>query len=144
MCGHILSQHHRRPFVSLCDILSSIYNWAKEGRVHNNMNIYTLSHVSTPLWVLHYFSFALSSLWSLQFFEFVIPPFCISEKLTNIHIQMLSLLMSIYPIILVIITCILMELHVHARNYRIIQTMWKPFSIIIKKKPTLQQWLGMQ
>ena len=81
--------------------------------------------------MLHYFSMALSSLWSLQFFEFVIPPFCISEKLTNIHIQMLSLVSSIYPIVLVIITCILMELH--ARNYRIIHTVWKPFSIILNK-----------
>ena len=92
---------------------------------------YTLSHVSTPLRVLLYISMALSGLWSLQFFEFVIPPFCISEKLTNIHIHMLSLVSSIYPIVLVIITCILMELH--ARNYRIIHMVWKPFSIILNK-----------
>ena len=63
--------------------------------------------------------------------EFVIPPFCISEKLTNIHIQMLTLVSSMYPIVLVIITCILIELH--ARNYRIIHMVWKPFSIILNK-----------
>ena len=92
---------------------------------------YTLSHVSTPLQMLLYFSMVLSGLWIPQFFKFVIPPFCISEKLTNIHIQMLSLVTSIYPIILVIITCILMELH--ARNCRIIHMIWKPFSIVLNK-----------
>ena len=92
---------------------------------------YTLSHVSTPLRVLHYFSVTMAGLWSLQFLEFVIPPFCISEKLANIHIQMLSLVTSIYLIILVLITCILMELH--ARNYRIIHMICKPFAIILNK-----------
>ena len=92
---------------------------------------YTLSHVSTPLRVLLYISMALSGLWILQFFQFVIPPFCISEKLTNIHIQMLTLVSSIYPIVLVIITCILMELH--ARNYKIVHMVWKPFSILLNK-----------
>ena len=81
--------------------------------------------------MLLYFSMALSGLWILQFLKFAIPPFCISEKLTNIHIHMLSLVTSIYPIVLVIITCILMELH--ARNYRIIHMVWKPFSIILDK-----------
>ena len=92
---------------------------------------YTISHVSVPLRVLFYSSLTLSGLWSLQFFRFVIPPFCISEKLTGIQVQMLSLVTSIYPIVLVVITCILMELH--ARNYRLIHIVWKPFSTILNK-----------
>ena len=92
---------------------------------------YIVSHVCTPLQMLLYFSMVMSGLWTLQFLKFVIPPFCISEKLTNSHIQMLSLVTSIYPIVLVIITCILMELH--ARNYRIIYVIRKPFSIILNK-----------
>ena len=79
---------------------------------------YIVSHVSAPLRILFYSSLTLSGSWILQFGRFVIPPFCISRKLTNIHIQMLSLVTAIYPIALFIITCILMELH--ARNYRII------------------------
>ena len=92
---------------------------------------YILSHVSAPLQILAKCSMVLSGFWTLQYFKFVIPPFCISEKLTSIHIPILSLVTSIYPIVLVIITCILMELH--ARNYRIIHMIWKPFSIILKK-----------
>ena len=59
------------------------------------------------------------------------PPFCISDKLTGIHIEMLALMKNVYIIVLVIITCILMELH--ARNYRIIHILCKPFNLILNK-----------
>ena len=93
--------------------------------------MYIVSHVSVPLQTLFYSSVTLSGLWSLQIFRFVIPPFCISENLTTIHVQMLNLVTSIYPIVLVVVTCILMELH--ARNCRLIHIVWKPFSITLDK-----------
>ena len=92
---------------------------------------YILSHVSPPLKLLFYSSLIVSSAWILQFWTFVIPPFCISENLTSIHIELLSLVPTVYPIVLVIITCILMELH--ARNYRVIHMIWKPFGIFLTK-----------
>ena len=92
---------------------------------------YIVSHVSTRLRIVIYSSLTLSGIWALQYFKLVIPPFCISSKLTGIHIQMLNLVTAIYPVLLVIIICILMELH--ARNYRIIQILWKPFSSLINK-----------
>ena len=73
----------------------------------------------------------MSQFWCLQFFKAIIPPFCISEKLTGIHVHMLNLLPAIYPLVLVIISCILMELH--ARNYRTVAILWKPFNIILSK-----------
>ena len=87
---------------------------------------YLLSHVSTTPWIM-----TLSGLWDLQFFKWVIPPFCISSKLTGIHIQMLNLVTDIYPVLLLILTGTLMELH--AKNYRIIHILWKPFSILVNK-----------
>ena len=44
---------------------------------------------------------------------------------------MLNLVPAIYPLVLVIISCILMELH--ARNYTIVGILWKPFKIILNK-----------
>ena len=44
---------------------------------------------------------------------------------------MLSFIAAIYPLVLVIISCILMELH--ARNYRPVGILWKPFNIILSK-----------
>ena len=87
---------------------------------------YIVSHVPTAVWIL-----TLCGIWDLQFFKLVISPFCISSKLTGIDIQMLNLVTAIYPVLLVIITWILMELH--ARNYRIIHILWKPFSIVVNK-----------
>ena len=69
--------------------------------------------------------------WSLHFLKAIIPPFCISEKLTGIHVNMLNLVPAIYPLVLVIISCILMELH--ATNYRIVEILLKPFKIIFSK-----------
>ena len=79
-------------------------------------------------------SSVLSQFWSLEYLLPVIPPFCISDKLTGIHIQLLGLLPAVYPLVLVTITCILMELH--ARNCRIIHILWKPFSVVLSKTNT--------
>ena len=92
---------------------------------------YLQHHVSLSLKVLSDLSMTVSQFWSLQFLKVIIPPFCISEKLTGIHVNMLDLVPAIYPLVLVIISCILMELH--ARNYRIVGILWKPFKIILSK-----------
>ena len=96
----------------------------------NNSQIcaYILSHVSSALQFLFHSSLALCHFWSLSF---TVTSFCISEHLTGVHIQMLTHLSGTYPIVLVIITCILMELH--ARNYRIIRILWKPLGNILDK-----------
>ena len=92
---------------------------------------FILYHVTSFLRVLLDLSLIVSQFWSLQFLKAIIPPFCISEKLTGIHVNMLNLVTAIYPLVLVIISCILMELH--ARNYRIVGILWKPFNIILSK-----------
>ena len=84
---------------------------------------YILSHVSTLLQIVLYSSLTLSSFWDLQFYRFIIPPFCISSKITGIHIQMIT----ICPVLLVILMTL------HGRNYRIIHIIWKPFSILVNK-----------
>ena len=92
---------------------------------------YILHHVSSFLKVLCDLSLTLSQFWNLQFLKAIIPPFCISEKLTGIHVNMLNLVPATYPLVLVIISCILIELQ--ARKYRIVGILWKPFNIILSK-----------
>ena len=89
------------------------------------------SHLSAFFKLLLYVSMTVSDLWSMNIFETIMPPFCISDKITVIHIEMLALMKNVYTIVLVIITCILMELH--ARNYRIIHILCKPFNLILNK-----------
>ena len=109
-------------YVLFCQIYA--FTLQKESYVYK----YILSHVSRPLHMLFYSSLILCSSWILQFFTFIIPPFCISKSLTSVHIELLSLVPAVYPLVLVIITCILMELH--ARNCGIIHMMWKPFGLL--------------
>ena len=92
---------------------------------------YLQHHVSLTLKVLFDLSMTVSQFWSLQFLKVIIPPFCMSEKLTGIHVHMLNLVPAIYPLVLVIISCILMELH--AKNHTIVGILLKPFKIILSK-----------
>ena len=83
--------------------------------------IYTIHHVSVQLSFLYnvppvlailgHLSLALSGIWNLDFFRFTIPPFCISEKLTEIHLQMLGFVSSFYPLFLVIVSYSVIELN---------------------------------
>ena len=59
------------------------------------------------------------------------PTFCISSRLTDIHVQLLSLVSVTYPVVLVFLTCILIELH--SRNNWLVCNAWKPFRFIFKK-----------
>ena len=103
------------------------------GFTQQNISAYTYiqSHTSQSLQTLCDLSLTLSGLWSLQYFRVVMPSFCISSKLTQVHIHMLRMAISLYPILLVILTCFLIALH--GMNCRIIHIIWKPFSIILKK-----------
>ena len=92
---------------------------------------YIQSNVSLSLRALLLVSVTVSQFWNLQFFWAIIPPFCISEKLNSIDVHMLNFIPAIYPFVLFVTSCILMELH--ARNYRIVGILWKPFRIILSK-----------
>ena len=92
---------------------------------------YMQAHVSMHLQVMFKFSLAIYQILSLDFVLPVIPPFCVSQRLSELHIQLLRFLPATFPILLVIIIFVIMELH--ARNFRVIHTLWKPFSIILDK-----------
>ena len=88
------------------------------------------NHASEYIKVLFKTSQTLSELWSLLFFKSLIPPFCISEKLSIVHVQLLTIVPAIYVVVLVITIWVLMDLH--ARNYKVIHFLWKPFSRFLK------------
>ena len=95
------------------------------------MYAYMESNLSLSVKILIKSAVTLSQFWCLQFFNTIIPPFCISEKLTSVHVLLLDFIPAVNSFALVIITCILMELY--ARNYRIVRVLWKPFKIILSK-----------
>ena len=89
------------------------------------------SHVPLPLATFARISMVLADIWNLHFFKFVLPSFCLSDRLTGIHVHMLSLFAAVYPVLLMATAYIAIELH--ARDYRVIQFLWKPFGICFTK-----------
>ena len=90
-----------------------------------NMDPYTHIQTSKPL---HNFTVILLTLFgvmNLDFFTYVIPPFCISNKLTTMQSLSLKYIEAFYPILLIIVlyTCI----QLHARGCRILIWLCKPF-----------------
>ena len=69
--------------------------------------------------------FTCYGIWNLEFFRHVVPPFCVSENIRNIHALMLQYISAIYPLCLIAITYACIKLH--DRNFRPIVWLWKPF-----------------
>ena len=62
---------------------------------------------------------------NLDFFHYVMPTFCVSDKLKPIHITLLGYTSVFYPLLLIVLTWICIELH--GRNIEPFVLLWKPF-----------------
>ena len=64
-------------------------------------------------------------IWNLHFFRYLLPPFCISSKLKPIHLVFVSYISVFYPLCLIAITWLCIELH--GCNFRRLVLMCRPF-----------------
>ena len=69
--------------------------------------------------------FTLYGMLNLDFFHHVVPPFCVSNQIKFIHIAFLGYISAFYPIFLIILTWVCVELH--GRNFRLLVWLWRPF-----------------
>ena len=101
--------------------------------VQSDMNIHDSiqSNLSLPLVIFARISMVLADIWNLHFFKFVLPSFCLSDRITGIHVHLLSLFTAVYPILLMATAYIAIELH--ARDNRVVHFLWKPFGICFAK-----------
>ena len=72
--------------------------------------LYPSIFAKLPIAVLGHAGLALSGIWNLEFFKLIMPSFCISERLTNLHLQMLGFCTAFYPLFLVIVSYIAIEM----------------------------------
>ena len=84
-----------------------------------------LKHNMQSLSLLIHVDRVLTGIWNLDFFRYLLPPFCVSSHLSNIQALNLEYILIIYPFLLIIFTSLCIELH--ARNFRPIVLLWKPF-----------------
>ena len=66
-------------------------------------------------------------IWNLGLFNFIDKPtkFCVHSHLNHLHFYFLTCVTSIYVLLLIVVTYVLIELH--ARNCRLIVRLWRPF-----------------
>ena len=67
----------------------------------------------------------LNAIWSFDPLYFISPALCLSPQIEDIYIPYIDTLATLYPILLLMLTYVLIELH--ARDIRLIVTLWKPF-----------------
>ena len=65
-------------------------------------------------------------IWNLDFFRYITPPFCVSPNIKPIHITFLYYISAIYPLCLIAITWICIELH--SRNFKPVAWIWNKFN----------------
>ena len=64
-------------------------------------------------------------IWNLDFIRYVLPPFCVNPKLQPFHIELLNYISVIYPLLLIFLTWVCVELH--GSNFRPVVLFWRPF-----------------
>ena len=70
--------------------------------------------------------FTLYGIFNLDFLCYnILPPFCISSQIKPIHIAFLGYVSVLYPIVLIFLTWLCVELHGY--NFRPIIWLWRPF-----------------
>lgn len=79
----------------------------------------------------------LSNIWNLDFTTFVafLPPICLSDKLTNMHVVLLKYLSALYPLLLVLLTYAIVQLH--ARGNRVLVCLGRPVKLCCRRTKTL-------
>ena len=80
--------------------------------------VYRLKYVRVVIILLY-------GMWNLDFFKYILPPFCLSSHLKQTHIVLFGYISVVYPLCLIIITLLGIELH--GRNFRPIVRLWRPF-----------------
>ena len=70
-------------------------------------------------------TWTVNAAWNLDLFRYIIPSFCLEEWFTTIDAILLELIAALYPLLLIFLTFVLIEMHAH--NIRVIVFLWKPF-----------------
>ena len=78
-----------------------------------------------PIVILYRVMAALYGFWNLDFFRTLYPLFCLHPNMSTLQVLALDYIIAAYPLLLILITYILVELH--GRNCKIVVWLWKPF-----------------
>ena len=91
----------------------------------NTISVYKILMSYEANNTLYHFTMTVLDIWNLDALRHLIPLFCVSSSLSNFQVQLIRLTSAVYPLVLVVVSYVLIELH--ARNCKLIVLMWRPF-----------------
>ena len=106
-------------YIFACQLIVSILN------MEPSVNILFLSvppTFSIIVWALFNLFY---TIWNLDFFHYLIPPFCVSDQISPLHVIRLEYIVAFYPLLLTVIVYICIQLH--ARDCRVIVCVCRVF-----------------
>ena len=93
------------------------------------VQLYFLCENQAPLYEttnsLYYLLVTFYGFWNLDFFRYILSLICVSNKLTQIQVLALNYIPALYPLLLIVLMYVSIELH--DRDYRVFVWLWKPF-----------------
>ena len=75
---------------------------------------------------------AVYSVWNLDLGRSILPNLCLSHFIGNVHAIAFQYITALYGLVLIITVYVLVELH--ARNFRLIVWLWRPFGMCFSPK----------
>ena len=78
-------------------------------------------------------------IWNLDFFRYLLPPFCLNNQMSPLHVVTLEYVVAFYPLLLTFIAYVCIQLH--ARGCRVIVCLCRMFCIFLS---TCRQRWGRQ
>ena len=103
--------------VLICQVITSLVNLSPCSFLFY-VDVYHASSLVLPVLTLYGF-------FNMDFFVYIIPPFCISNKMSILDAIALDYIVALYPLILVAILYILIE--IHDRGCWLFNCLWRPF-----------------
>ena len=103
---HCITSGPMNFYIFVCQLIVSTLN-------QNQLSVTTLfastSSFTIIVWAL--FTITFSNIWNLDFFRYLIPPFCVSDQISPLHVVALDYVVAFYPLLLTITVYICIQLH---------------------------------
>ncbi len=127
-------------FIALCQIRTTtaplnmfilVCQFASDSAAKHSQDLYWSREARTAVGIFGTFI----TMWNLDFFLLIIPPFCVSEHISNLQLSCMEYIVAIYPLLLTVAMYICIQQH--ARGCRVLVCLWRPFGYCFA---TLIKW----
>ena len=104
-------------YIFICQLIVSTLN--------NQPSVVNLFTSASPFSFILRVIYTIYGIWNLDFFRYLIPPFCVSDPISPLHVVALEYIVAFYPLLLTIIVYICIQLH--ARDCQVIVCVCRVF-----------------